>query len=642
VDQEIERLDEKNLGIGRYSTIFIPSQFLLNVMVGKAVILQHLDLPSSSAIDTISCIIDPDSPSIDIPQDNSKMFEDDETGNPYPPCDGFRLFATCSENYLHGNSNVTNKFTVIGVPTYFDSLTDEGVGDFVESVLNCCGEEHIKALDLRSKQQKEEETRIAGIKKNVKDSIFMILTSIKSQNIFRLAISSVSKHDISEICVAVAFLRVFVDSLDLESRKNLLELLKDYLCKDNDTALCVIPGFMDLLSETEKKELNDRLQSTHHQHQHHHHHHQHQHQHQHQPILGEGEEPEEEEGMFPDVVQSRPILDEDEEEGGDDDNLDKGQNEISPDNADDTEEDPEIHIPENTFSRYIHAGKLLGNKRVTIHSKVSCVSTNVIPIPASKISRIRHETTEELFADSDFVLGPNISNVIDVLVTGLASRIPVFLESAPGQGKSAVVEHFAKSIGLDFKRLNFSNSTTVDSLFGYVASVRGEDGYPKFETIPGTLKKYIDSTSRKDKSVSNPCPRMVLLLDEINLAPPEVFDILIPLFGDSLEKSITLPDGSPCDVSHVMVVATLNPQELSGARMRIPPMVRESVLYTTIPSYSMDELIQIAKGKPHADTRYLEEKYLESTTMIHKACLDYCAKNGLTNSLSLREIIKVS
>ncbi|GKT33438.1 hypothetical protein ADUPG1_007347, partial [Aduncisulcus paluster] len=400
----------------------------------------------------------------------------------------------------------------------------------------------------------------------------------------------------------------------------------------------VIPGFMDLLSETEKKELNDRLQSTHHQHQHHHHHHQHQH----QPILGEGEEPEEEEGMFPDVVQSRPILDEDEEEGGDDDNLDKGQNEISPDNADDTEEDPEIHIPENTFSRYIHAGKLLGNKRVTIHSKVSCVSTNVIPIPASKISRIRHETTEELFADSDFVLGPNISNVIDVLVTGLASRIPVFLESAPGQGKSAVVEHFAKSIGLDFKRLNFSNSTTVDSLFGYVASVRGEDGYPKFETIPGTLKKYIDSTSRKDKSVSNPCPRMVLLLDEINLAPPEVFDILIPLFGDSLEKSITLPDGSPCDVSHVMVVATLNPQELSGARMRIPPMVRESVLYTTIPSYSMDELIQIAKGKPHADTRYLEEKYLESTTMIHKACLDYCAKNGLTNSLSLREIIKVS
>lgn len=108
-----------------------------------------------------------------------------------------------------------------------------------------------------------------------------------------------------------------------------------------------------------------------------------------------------------------------------------------------------------------------------------------------------------------------VSNMARVLAASTVQG-PLLLEGPPGIGKTAVVQQVAAVLGFSCERINFSANTTLDQLLGsFVPQMI--DGQRVFAWQDGVLVRAV----RQGKW---------LLLDEINLAPPEVLAAIAPLF----------------------------------------------------------------------------------------------------------------
>jgi hypothetical protein len=92
---------------------------------------------------------------------------------------------------------------------------------------------------------------------------------------------------------------------------------------------------------------------------------------------------------------------------------------------------------------------------------------------------------------------------------------PLLLEGAPGIGKTAVVQEVSRLLGYGCERINLSSNTSLDQLLGSFIP-RMIDGQRVFAWHDGVMVRAI----REHKW---------LLLDEINLAQPEVLAAIAPL-----------------------------------------------------------------------------------------------------------------
>jgi hypothetical protein len=125
-------------------------------------------------------------------------------------------------------------------------------------------------------------------------------------------------------------------------------------------------------------------------------------------------------------------------------------------------------------------------------------------------------------AGHDGVLSPSSLACTPSLVINMARilaattiRGPLLLEGPPGIGKTAVVEAMACLLGYPCERVNLSGSVTLGQLLGsYVPQVVG--GQRVFTWQEGVLVRAL----RRGAWV---------LLDEVNLAPPEVLAAVAPL-----------------------------------------------------------------------------------------------------------------
>ncbi|GKT35412.1 hypothetical protein ADUPG1_008580, partial [Aduncisulcus paluster] len=272
------------------------------------------------------------------------------------------------------------------------------------------------------------------------------------------------------------------------------------------------------------------------------------------------------------------------------------------------------------------------NRFIHIKSKVSQISFN---FPVSKKYTIPKSIHE-------FIFVPTLVHMLDAFLTAATCNCPVFIEAAPGIGKSACAQVIAELLDLPFKRFNFSNSTSLDDLFGRYQSFNeknddGTEGVLQFKRGEGALLSAI-GTNEQYSPVSY--PTRIILFDETNLAPPEVLDVLLPMCSMT-NRNVTCPDGSIIDCSHVLVFATLNPANISGSRNPIPQSLQQSVFYLNVPQYSNEELLQIAQKKlaslPNVSTNAVSQLiHAHATTML------FTKKLGNTDYSSLREIIKVS
>ncbi|MDO6355884.1 MoxR family ATPase [Caloramator sp. CAR-1] len=141
----------------------------------------------------------------------------------------------------------------------------------------------------------------------------------------------------------------------------------------------------------------------------------------------------------------------------------------------------------------------------------------------------------------------NISNIIvgkdkeiELIITSFISSGHILLEDIPGVGKTTLVKAFAKSLGLEFKRVQFTPDLLPSDLTG--------------------INFYNPKTSEFEFK-KGPLFTNIILADEINRATPRTQSALLEAME---ERQITV-DGQTIKLPiPFMVLATQNPIESYG------------------------------------------------------------------------------
>jgi MoxR-like ATPase len=136
------------------------------------------------------------------------------------------------------------------------------------------------------------------------------------------------------------------------------------------------------------------------------------------------------------------------------------------------------------------------------------------------------------------VVGRDVA--VEQILVGLLSDGHILLEDLPGLGKTLMAKSFARALGLEFQRVQFTADLLPHDITG------GEVVDPKNNTF----------TFRPGPIFTN-----ILLADEINRAPPKVQSSLLEAMQEYQVTSerTTYPLPRP-----FLVVATENPIELEG------------------------------------------------------------------------------
>ncbi len=185
----------------------------------------------------------------------------------------------------------------------------------------------------------------------------------------------------------------------------------------------------------------------------------------------------------------------------------------------------------------------------------------------SKIEEIKKEIGKIIVGQEDLV---------DSLLIGLISGGHILVEGVPGLAKTTAINALAKSLGLDFKRIQF----TPDLL---PSDVVGTEVYNQ---------KDASFAVRKGPIFTN-----LLLADEINRAPAKVQSALLEVMQ---EKQVTISDTTFKLAEPFLVMATENPVEQEGT-YRLPEaqldrfMLKVMVGYNT-PSEEFEIVQRVAKN----------------------------------------------
>jgi len=161
--------------------------------------------------------------------------------------------------------------------------------------------------------------------------------------------------------------------------------------------------------------------------------------------------------------------------------------------------------------------------------------------------------------------------LIDALLIGLLSNGHILIEGVPGLAKTTAVNTLAKSIGLDFKRVQFTPDLLPTDILG------AEVYHPKTEEF--LLKKGAIFTN-------------LLLADEINRASAKVQSALLEVMQ---EKQVTIGDHSFKVDTPFLVLATQNPIDQEGT-YTLPEAQLDRFMMKVIVGYNTEaEEFEIAK-----------------------------------------------
>lgn len=130
--------------------------------------------------------------------------------------------------------------------------------------------------------------------------------------------------------------------------------------------------------------------------------------------------------------------------------------------------------------------------------------------------------------------------LVEALIASLLARGHVLLEDVPGVGKTTLAQALARSLHLDFHRIQFTSDTLPSDVIG-ISVYRQDSG--SFEFVPGPLFAH------------------VVLADEINRATPRTQSALLEAMS---EQSVTVERNRHRLAEPFLVVATQNPVESTG------------------------------------------------------------------------------
>ncbi len=179
---------------------------------------------------------------------------------------------------------------------------------------------------------------------------------------------------------------------------------------------------------------------------------------------------------------------------------------------------------------------------------------------SSKINEIKNEIEKVIVGHSE---------LLDALLIGLIANGHILVEGVPGLAKTTAINALAKSLGVDFKRVQF----TPDLL---PSDVTGTEIYNP---------KSGEFSIKKGPAFTN-----LLLADEINRAPAKVQAALLEVMQ---ERQITIGDRTFKVPEPFLVMATQNPVESEGAYRLPEAQLDRFMLKTNVDYNSFEEEMEI-------------------------------------------------
>ena len=161
--------------------------------------------------------------------------------------------------------------------------------------------------------------------------------------------------------------------------------------------------------------------------------------------------------------------------------------------------------------------------------------------------------------------------MVEALLAGLLTRGHILLEGVPGLAKTTTVNALAKSLGLDFKRVQFTPDLLPSDIIG---------------------TEIYDPTNNTFKIKKGPVFTNLLLADEINRAPAKVQSALLEVMQ---ERQVTIGDESFKISLPFLVMATQNPVEQEGA-YELPEAQLDRFMMKVVVGYNTrQEELEIAR-----------------------------------------------
>jgi len=161
--------------------------------------------------------------------------------------------------------------------------------------------------------------------------------------------------------------------------------------------------------------------------------------------------------------------------------------------------------------------------------------------------------------------------MIESLLMGLLTRGHILLEGVPGLAKTTAVNALAASLGLDFKRVQFTPDLLPSDIIG---------------------TEIYDPSLNQFKIKQGPVFTNMLLADEINRAPAKVQSALLEVMQ---ERQVTIGDHTFKIDLPFLVMATQNPVEQEGA-YELPEAQLDRFLMKVVVGYNTRaEELEIAR-----------------------------------------------
>ncbi len=199
-----------------------------------------------------------------------------------------------------------------------------------------------------------------------------------------------------------------------------------------------------------------------------------------------------------------------------------------------------------------------------------------------KLSAIKNEIQKVIVGQDE---------MIDALLIGLLCDGHILLEGVPGLAKTTTVNTLAKTLGLDFKRVQFTPDLLPSDIIG---------------------TEIYDPQKNSFKIKKGPIFTNLLLADEINRAPAKVQSALLEAMQ---ERQVTIADETFKLDYPFLTLATQNPIEQEGAYLLPEAQLDRFMLKVVVGYNSKAEEIEIV-------TRMAEGKSDEVQTVASAKDLD--------------------
>ncbi|WP_200762586.1 AAA family ATPase [Nitrosophilus alvini] len=161
--------------------------------------------------------------------------------------------------------------------------------------------------------------------------------------------------------------------------------------------------------------------------------------------------------------------------------------------------------------------------------------------------------------------------MIDSLLAGLLCSGHILLEGVPGLAKTTTVNALAKTLGLDFKRVQFTPDLLPSDIIG---------------------AEIYDPKNNDFKIKKGPVFTNILLADEINRAPAKVQSALLEVMQ---ERQVTIGEKTFKIERPFLVMATQNPVEQEGAYNLPEAQLDRFMLKLVIGYNTKEEELEIAR-----------------------------------------------